>query len=142
MFTKVYKSDKMYMDIALDSPNLMHKLSRMVAPILLTGLLILNQSYGASVSVSLQIMTQLTEIKMVLSQIGPALSGILFIVAGIFYAVGQMLPPDKKAQFHTTAVNVLIGAVVVGALSFASASLAIASTHLLNNFTVANNTIS
>jgi hypothetical protein len=47
-----------------------------------------------------------------------------------------MLPPDKKAQFHTTAVNIIIGAVVVGALSVASTSLVTASTHLLSNLSV------
>jgi hypothetical protein len=68
-------------------------------------------------------------------KVGPALSAMLFVVAGIFYAVGQMLPPDKRANFHTTAIYIIIGAVVVGVLSFASSSLAVASTHLLSNVT-------
>lgn len=85
-----------------------------------------------------QIVTQLEGIKLILSQVGPALSAILFVVAGIFYAIGQILPPDKKANFHTAAINIIIGAVVVGVLSVASTSLALASTQLLNNFTVAN----
>lgn len=81
------------------------------------------------------ILPELDTIKLTLSQVGPALSAILFVVAGIFYAIGQMLPPDKKANFHTTAVNVIIGAIVVGILSFASTSLAAASSHLLSNVT-------
>ncbi|HVC58222.1 MAG TPA: hypothetical protein VND15_01975 [Candidatus Acidoferrales bacterium] len=84
---------------------------------------------------------ELDSVKSILSQIGPALSGILFVLAGIFYAIGQILPPDKKANFHTASVNIIIGAVVVGALSVASTSLAIASTHVLGNFTAANSTI-
>lgn len=81
------------------------------------------------------IIGELAYVKNILSQVGPALSAMLFVVAGIFYAVGQMLPPDKRANFHTTAINIIIGAVVVGVLSFASSSLAIASTHLLSNVT-------
>ena len=88
-----------------------------------------------------QLVTELSSIKNVLSQVGPALSAVLFIIAGIFYALGQMLPPDKKAAFHTTAVNIVIGAIVVGALSAASSTLAIASTHLLGNFTAVNGTV-
>ncbi len=84
---------------------------------------------------SAQIITTIEGIKALLVQIGPALSAVLFVIAGIFYAVGQMLPPDKKANFHTAAINIIIGAIVVGALSVASTSLALASSHLLTNFT-------
>ncbi len=85
-----------------------------------------------------RLVTQLDNIKLILSEVGPALSAVLFVVAGIFYAIGQMLPPDKKANFHTAAINIIIGAVVVGVLSVASTSLALASTQLLSNFTVSN----
>jgi hypothetical protein len=95
-------------------------------------------SYGAG---STPLLSQLDYIKVVLTQVGPALSAVLFVVAGIFYAIGQMLPPDKKANFHTTAVNIIIGAVVVGVLSVASTSLAVASTHLLGNVTNSTNTV-
>lgn len=81
------------------------------------------------------LVSQLNSIQQILMQVGPALSAVLFVLAGIFYAIGQMLPPDKKANFHTAAVNIIIGAIVVGALSFASTSLAIASTHLIGNIT-------
>ena len=83
----------------------------------------------------MQIVPQLDQVRLILAQVGPALSGVLFITAGIFYALGQLLPPDKKAQFHTTSVNIVIGAVVVGALSIASTSLATASASLLSNLT-------
>jgi uncharacterized membrane protein len=96
-------------------------------------MLLSKSAYAAS-----QLVTELDSIKLVLIQIGPALSAVLFVLAGIFYAVGQMLPPDKKANFHTAAINIIIGAVVVGALSVASTSLAIASTQLLSNFTAVN----
>jgi hypothetical protein len=87
---------------------------------------------------SVQVLNTINGIKSTLTQVGPALSAVLFVVAGIFYAIGQMLPPDKKANFHTASINIIIGAIVVGALSIASTSLAIASTHLLSNFTNAS----
>lgn len=87
-----------------------------------------------------QVLSDLNQVKSVLGELGPALSAMLFIVAGIFYAVGQMLPPDKKAHFQAAAINIIIGAIVVGALSFASSSLALSSTHLITNFTAVNTT--
>jgi hypothetical protein len=88
--------------------------------------------------VSLQIATQLGQIRMILAQVGPLISAVLFILAGIFYALGQMLPPEKRAQFHSTSVNIIIGAIVVGVLSVTATSLATASTTLLNNATTTN----
>lgn len=92
----------------------------------------LNYAAGA------QVLSDLNQVKTVLSQLGPAMSAMLFIVAGIFYAVGQMMPPDKKAHFQSAAINIIIGAIVVGALSFASTSLALSSTQILTNFTAVN----
>jgi hypothetical protein len=105
-------------------------------------ILLMGKAYG--MPVSLQVMPALGHIQLILESVGPALSGVLFILAGIFYAIGQMLPPDKKAQFHTASINIIIGAIVVGALSVASTSLVTASTHLLTNLTtnsITNNTI-
>ncbi len=113
--------------------TVLKELFRVIAPLSLFGMVLVGKAYGAYAS--LQIVPELSLIQAILAQTGPALSAVLFILAGVFYAIGQMLPPDKKAQFHTTAVNIIIGAVVVGALSFASTSLATASTHLLSNIT-------
>jgi hypothetical protein len=112
------------------------RIAHVLAPASLAGVALLGRAYAGGVV--LQVMPELTQIQLILAQIGPALSAVLFIVAGVFYAIGQMLPPDKKAQFHTTAVNIIIGAIVVGALSVASTSLATASTHILSNLTVSN----
>lgn len=98
------------------------------------AILLVNNTNAAMFSFT--ILGQLTYIKTILDQVGPALSAILFIIAGIFYAIGQLLPPDKKANFHTAAINIIIGAIVVAVLSVASTSFATASTHLLSNFTV------
>ena len=108
------------------------KLSNMIKYLLLLTILILfiPNSYGASANLGL--INQLTYIKSLLSQIGPILSAVLFILAGIFYALGQLMTPDKKAIFHSTAINLIMGAVIVAILSFTSTALATASTHLLN----------
>ncbi len=114
------------------------RLGHVIVPVAFFALFLAGQANAAGIT--LQVLPQLDSIRTVLSQIGPALSAVLFIVAGVFYALGQVMPPDKKAHFHTTAVNIIIGAIVIGVLSVASTSLAIASTHLLGNMT--NNTIS
>lgn len=111
---------------------------RLVLRVILITTVLIVTSVRPVFAADAQILTQLNNIRSILGQIGPALSVILFTLAGIFYALGQMLPPDKKANFHTAAINIIIGAVVVGALSVASSSLAIASSHLLGNLTVAN----
>lgn len=113
-------------------------MGRFTLPVLVATLLLVHMSSASAVS--LDIMAQIGYVKGVLSQAGPALSATLFVLAGIFYAIGQVLPPDKKANFHTTAINIIIGAVVVGALSVASNTLALASSHLLSNITVSNST--
>ncbi len=104
-------------------------------------LMALALSARSVVAASVPVVSEINGIRLILMQVGPSLSAVLFILAGIFYAIGQMLPPDKKANFHTAAINIIIGAVVVGALSVASTSLAIASTHLIGNLTAANSSI-
>jgi hypothetical protein len=121
------------MDSPIVEAHRLLKLAKYITVPLFMLLMFSKNIYAAS-----QLVTELDNIKLILIQIGPALSAVLFVLAGIFYAIGQMLPPDKKANFHTAAINIIIGAIVVGALSVASTSLAIASTQLLNNFTVAN----
>jgi hypothetical protein len=118
--------------------SIMRPLSRLVVPVGAAALLAGN-AYGATVLGSLAIVTQLNGIGALLGQIAPILSGSLFILAGVIYAIGQILPPDKKAAFHTTAVNIIIGAIVLAALSLASTGLATLSSHLLTNST--SNTI-
>ncbi|MCL5430442.1 MAG: hypothetical protein M1504_03110 [Candidatus Marsarchaeota archaeon] len=110
--------------------------SHVLVPVLFLCMFLIRDTYSASFGVPLlQATSELYQVHNALSQVGPVLSTVLFILAGIFYAVGQMLPPDKKAQFHATAINIIIGAIVVAVLSVASTSLASASTHLISNFT-------
>lgn len=91
-------------------------------------------SYSRSY-VSLDIISTLTNIQNILMHIGPTLSALLFILAGIFFAIGQLFPSYQRASFHTTAIDMIIGAIIVAALSVASGSFALASTHLLVNVT-------
>lgn len=79
--------------------------------------------------------TTLAGVQSLLMQIGPMLSAVLFVVGGIFYAVGQLFPSYKRASLHTMAIDIIIGAIVVAVLSVASTNLAIASAHLLVNAT-------
>lgn len=96
-------------------------------------------SVGAAGSVyiysssTIGIISELNYVKSILSEIGPILGAVLFIVAGVFYAIGQVMPPDKRANFHTAAINIIIGAIIISILSVASTSLALASSHLLSN---------
>ena len=88
-----------------------------------------------AVSFSLDIVSTLTNIQNLLAHLGPVLSAVLFIVAGIFYAIGQLFPATKRANFHATAMDILVGAIIVAVLSVASNGLALASSHLLTNIT-------
>ena len=108
----------------------------MLIPVVLFSIYISHSAYAALLTANMpafQIMDELSGIKSILSQIGPILSAMLFVLAGIFYAIGQMLPPDRRANFHTTATNMVIGGVVVGVLSVSATSLALAATHLFSN---------
>jgi hypothetical protein len=140
MYTKVKEYVVEYMSDIRQKPRLIGFVGRIAKYVTAPTLAILLASRLVEAAGS-PIIAELSNIQLILTQVGPALSAVLFIVAGIFYALGQMLPPEKKANFHTAAVNIIIGAIVVGVLSVASTSLALASTHLLVNSTSVNSTI-
>lgn len=95
----------------------------------------LSNTTNAESYVSLDIISTLNYIQTLLMHIGPLLSAILFVLAGIFYALGQLFPSYQRASFHTTAIDLIIGAVIVATLSVTSSGFALASTHLLTNIT-------
>ncbi len=101
---------------------------------MLTALLFAGHAYATGFS--LDIISTLTYVQNLLAHLGPMLSAVLFIVAGMFYAIGQLLPSTKRAAFHTTTVDILMGAIIVAVLSVASNGFALASTQLLTNVTV------
>jgi hypothetical protein len=105
---------------------------------MLTFLAAVKYTYAAAFT--FDIIGTLSYVQTLLMQIGPILSALLFIIAGIFYALGQLFPSYQRASFHTTAIDIIIGAIIVAVLSFASNGFALASTHLLSNLTIANAT--
>ena len=102
--------------------------------ITLIALPLLSRSVSAS-AFSLDIVSTLTNLQGILAHVGPLLSAVLFIIAGIFYAVGQLFPASRRANFHATSMDILVGAIIVAVLSVASNGLALASTQLLSNLT-------
>ncbi len=90
---------------------------------------------GATGTFAFDIVSTLNNIQGILVHIGPVLSAVLFVTAGVFYAVGQLFPSQKRASLHSAAIDIIIGAIIVAVLSVASASLALASTNLLSNVT-------
>ncbi len=109
---------------------LARRIAWIIGPVAAMSALCMNMAYAAPGLIS-----DISYARNLLAQIGPMISAMLFVIAGIFYAIGQILPPEKRASFHTTAINIIIGAVVVGALSVASEQLAVASTHIISNVT-------
>ncbi|MGC8479386.1 MAG: hypothetical protein ACP5M9_01825 [Candidatus Micrarchaeia archaeon] len=91
---------------------------------------------ASSINYAFDIVSTLGSVQNILAQIGPTLSAVLFILAGIFYAIGQLFPTYKRATFHSASIDIIIGAIIVAVLSVASTGLAVASTHLLTNSTV------
>jgi hypothetical protein len=110
-----------------------------ISTICITALLIARPAYSQS-TLTLDIISTLNYIQALLMRIGPLLSAVLFIIAGIFYAIGQFFPSYQRAAFHTTAGDMVIGAIIVAVLSVASTGFAVASTHLLINGTLSNAT--
>jgi len=96
--------------------------------------------YTYAAAFTFDIIGTLSYVQTLLMHVGPLLSALLFIIAGIFYALGQLFPSYQRASFHTTAIDIIIGAIIVAVLSFASNGFALASTHLLSNLTIANAT--
>ena len=104
-------------------------------PILAILMLGLFWRSASAMAITLDIVGTLTSVQGILMHVGPVLSAVLFIVAGIFYALGQLFPSYKRASLHTMALDMIVGAVIVAVLSVTANSFALASTNLLSNFT-------
>ncbi|MGC8676099.1 MAG: hypothetical protein ACP5T3_01095 [Candidatus Micrarchaeia archaeon] len=100
---------------------------------LLMAFLLLRRAGAAALG--FDIISTLNSVQALLAHVGPLLSAIMFIIAGIFFAIAQLFPTYKRASLHSTAADILVGAIIVAVLSVASSGLAIASTHLLTNIT-------
>lgn len=110
-------------------------ISKMPLLLLCASYVLSQDRFASSWSAALDIVASLNYIQGLLTQIGPIISAILFIVAGIFYSIGQLFPAHQRANFHSTAIDIIIGAIIVAVLSVASNSLSFASAHLLSNLT-------
>ncbi|MHB1829806.1 MAG: TrbC/VirB2 family protein [Candidatus Micrarchaeaceae archaeon] len=113
-------------------------ISMKVALIICTTALVLPKIAYAQSLTPLDIITTLNYIQSLLTRIGPILSAILFIIAGLLYAIGQLFPSHQRGSFHTTAGDMIIGAIILAVLSVTANSFALASTHLLSNVTASN----
>ncbi|MDD5022857.1 MAG: hypothetical protein PHU63_01685 [Candidatus ainarchaeum sp.] len=58
----------------------------------------------------------LTSISLSLMNIGPTLSLILILLAGIMYALAQAQPPEQRGKWVTWATNLLIGGIVLAVI--------------------------
>ncbi len=123
--------------IAMSHPQTPH-LNKKIALMICTSAILITRIANAQSFVGLDIISTLNYIQNLLTRIGPILSAILFIVAGLLYAIGQLFPSHQRASFHTTAGDMVMGAVVVAVLSVAANGFALASTHLLSNVTMSN----
>ncbi|MEM3791172.1 MAG: hypothetical protein QXL16_00365 [Candidatus Micrarchaeaceae archaeon] len=99
---------------------------------------VLSLMYKASFAATPSIMNILNYVQELLMRIGPLISGILFVTAGIVYAIGQLFPNYRRASMHSMAVDIIIGAIILAALSVSANTLANASSHILTNITNAS----
>ena len=111
-------------------------------PVLMLAVLTVFARTVAAQPVQLDIISTLGYVQALLTKIGPILSSVLFVTAGVFYALGQIFPSYKRATLHSMAIDIVIGAIVVAVLSVMSTSLAVTSAHLFVNVSaVASNSM-
>lgn len=84
----------------------------------------LAQSAVSGATIGKGTVTFLRSLQQTLTEIGPILSAIMFIVAGIIYAFGQLQPAEARGKYQAWAMGLIVGGFVVGALSIAAPALA------------------
>jgi hypothetical protein len=110
------------------------RISRILLTVFLVGSMLpclLIAQDGDTTTIGGGTVTFLKDLQATLQEIGPALSAILFIVAGIVYAFGQLQPAEVRGKYQAWAMGLIVGAFVVGALSLAGDTLAAAAGNLL-----------
>lgn len=75
----------------------------------------------------------LYNLKDTLTAIGPALSAILFVLAGIIYAFGQLQPADARGKYQSWSMGLIVGGFVVGALALGADTLTNIAANLLRS---------
>ncbi|MFH1393266.1 MAG: hypothetical protein ABII71_04070 [Candidatus Micrarchaeota archaeon] len=66
-----------------------------------------------------------------LSTIAPVISLILIILGGIVFGVAQTQPPETRGKWQTTALSMVVGGVIVGAIAGAASIIQETSSGLL-----------
>jgi hypothetical protein len=66
-----------------------------------------------------------------LSTIAPIIALILIILGGIVYGIAQTQPPEIRGKWQTAAISMIIGGLIVGAISGAATIIESASSNLL-----------
>jgi len=67
--------------------------------------------------------TLLTSISLTLMNIGPTLSLIMILLAGIIYALAQAQTPDKRGKWVGWATNLFIGGLILAAIVVGATSI-------------------
>ncbi len=66
-----------------------------------------------------------------LSTIAPIIALILIILGGIIYGLAQTQPPDVRGKWQTAAISMIVGGIIVGAISGAATIIESTSSNLL-----------
>ncbi len=73
----------------------------------------------------------LTGIAGLLQTIAPIIALILIILGGITYGVAQTQPGESRGKWQTVAISMVVGGIIVAAISLAANSIVEASGNLL-----------
>lgn len=73
----------------------------------------------------------LTGIASLLQTIAPIIALILIILGGITYGVAQTQPGESRGKWQTVAISMVVGGIIVAAISLAANSIVEASGNLL-----------
>lgn len=77
------------------------------------------------------ILDTLTGVENTLLAIGPIVSVILIVLGGLAYGLAQTQPSDQRGKYITTAYALIIGGIVVAAITGAASLIASNSATLL-----------
>ena len=75
--------------------------------------------------------TTITNIGSFLQSSAPTVSIILIILGGLTYGLAQMRPPESRGKWQTTAINLVIGGIIIGAIVGAAGLIQETSENLL-----------
>ena len=66
-----------------------------------------------------------------LSNIAPIIAIILIILGGITYGLAQLQPPDSRGKWQTAAISMVVGGIIVAAITAAASLIQETSAGLL-----------